>query len=100
MFEIKLFDAESMEEKGSFPATTLTLSEPIEDNDAVFESDIGKIKRIEEFEDEFTFTIELSRKNKKEWAKILMMPRWEETEWIFPKKKKRGTKRRKRWMEQ
>lgn len=46
--------------------------------------------------DEFSFTIELKRKDKKVWAKILMMPRYEATEWMFPKKKKRGTMRRRR----
>lgn len=43
-----------------------------------------------------SFTIELTRKNKKAWAKIFRMPKWELTEWMFPRKKKRASKRRKR----
>ena len=46
--------------------------------------------------DEFSFTIKLKGKDKKAWAKILMMPRYAVTEWMFPKKKKRGTMRRRR----
>ena len=46
--------------------------------------------------DEFSFTIELKMKDKKVWGKILMMPRYAVTEWMFPKKKKRGTMRRRR----
>lgn len=38
--------------------------------------------------DEFSFTIELKRKDKKVWAKILMMPKYAATEWMFPKKEK------------
>lgn len=47
-------------------------------------------------DDEFSFTIELKLKNKKVWGMILMMPRYAVTEWMFPKKKKRGTMRRRR----
>lgn len=43
---------------------------------------------------ELTFKVTLTKKNKKEWAKILNMPKFALTEWIFPRKKKRGTKRR------
>lgn len=42
----------------------------------------------------FTVTVTLTKKDKKTWAKILNMPKYELTEWIFPRKKKRGTKRR------
>lgn len=45
---------------------------------------------------ELSFSFELRRKDKRIWAKILLMPRYKATEWIFPKKKKRGTMRRKR----
>lgn len=45
---------------------------------------------------EITITIKIDRKNKKVLAKILMMPKYIATEWMFPKKKKRGTARRKR----
>lgn len=41
-----------------------------------------------------TFTINLSKTDKKVWAKIFQMQRYEVTEWMFPKKKKRGTARR------
>lgn len=41
-----------------------------------------------------TFTINLSKMDKKAWAKIFQMQRYEVTEWMFPKKKKRGTARR------
>lgn len=45
---------------------------------------------------EITMTIKLDRKNKKVFAEIFMMPKYKATEWMFPKKKKRGTARRKR----
>lgn len=62
---------------------------------------LGTISKVEETEDYgLTFSIGLKRKDKKIWAKILMMPQWKATEWIFPRKKKRRAKRRKRWMEQ
>lgn len=41
-----------------------------------------------------TFTINLSKIDKKVWAKLFQMQRYELTEWMFPKKKKRGTARR------
>ncbi len=43
---------------------------------------------------EFTMTVTLTKKNKIIWAKMLNMPKYKMTEWIFPRKKKRGTKRR------
>ena len=46
--------------------------------------------------DEITIPITLSRKSKKIWGKILMMPKYVITEWCFPRKKKRGTIRRNR----
>ena len=48
------------------------------------------------FNDEITIPIILSRKSKKIWGKILMMPKYAITEWCFPRKKKRGTMRRNR----
>ena len=48
--------------------------------------------------DGITIPITLSRKSKKIWGKILMMPKYVITEWCFPRKKKRGTMRRKRKM--
>ena len=45
---------------------------------------------------EFRFEFELRREDKRIWSKILMMPRYKATEWMFPRKKKRGTMRRKR----
>ena len=46
--------------------------------------------------DEITIPITPSRKSKKIWGKILMMPKYVITEWCFPRKKKRGTMRRNR----
>ena len=43
-----------------------------------------------------TMTLNLRRKDKKVWGRILQMPKYKTTEWLFPKKKKRGSKRRKR----
>lgn len=43
---------------------------------------------------EFTMTTPLTKENKKVWARFTNMPKYKLTEWIFPKKKKRGTKRR------
>ena len=46
---------------------------------------------------EWTITIEFTREAKKAWAKIFdMMPKYKRTEWIMPRKKKRGTIRRRR----
>lgn len=45
---------------------------------------------------EFGFEFELGRKDKRIWSKIMMMPQYKATEWMFPRKKKRGTMRRKR----
>lgn len=41
-----------------------------------------------------TVTVDVTKKDKIIWAKILNMPKYELTEWMFPRKKKRGTKRR------
>lgn len=43
-----------------------------------------------------TLTLDLQRKDKKLWGKIFGFQKYKMTEWIFPKKKKRGTRRRKR----
>lgn len=43
-----------------------------------------------------SFSLDIDRLDKRIWSKILLMPRYKATEWIFPKKKKRGTMRRKR----
>ena len=43
-----------------------------------------------------TMTIKLDRESKKVFAEMFMMPKYLATEWMFPKKKKRGTKRRKK----
>ena len=43
------------------------------------------------------FSFRMSRKGLRAFAKIIMMmPKYKETEWVFPKKKKRGTIRRRR----
>ena len=46
--------------------------------------------------DEIRIPIELTRKSKRIWGKILMMPKYVVTEWCFPRKKPRGTMRRNR----
>ena len=43
-----------------------------------------------------TMSLNLRRKDKIVWGRILQMPKYKTTEWMFPKKKKRGSKRRKR----
>lgn len=43
-----------------------------------------------------TITIKLSRKAKRRLNRALGLPEYKITEWCFPKKKKRGTMRRKR----
>lgn len=42
----------------------------------------------------FSVTVTLTKKDKIAWAKIFKMPKYALTEWLFPRKKKRGTKRR------
>lgn len=92
MFDVKLFDAKvaELEEKGRFLSTVPDVT----DDMLSWEASMSL-----ETEDVWTFSFDLDQKDKKILAKIMMMPRWEATEWIFPRKKKRGTKRRKRWME-
>lgn len=41
-----------------------------------------------------TATVTLTKKDKIAWSKIFNMPKYKLTEWLFPRKKKRGTKRR------
>lgn len=43
-----------------------------------------------------TITIQLSRKNKRLVGRVFGLPKYKITEWRFPKKKKRGTMRRRR----
>lgn len=43
-----------------------------------------------------TATLKLTRDDRKVWAKILMLPKYKATEFIFPKKKKRRMVRRRR----
>ena len=59
-----------------------------------------KIIRLREDEEHgLTATFEFERgdrKLKRAWAKIFMLPRYRETEWTFPRKKRRGFMRRRR----
>ena len=74
---------------------------------------LGEIKRLDDVEIQTTdppelptismtdgisgeFEIELRRKDKKAWGEILQMPKYKVTEWMFPKKKPRGTMKRER----
>lgn len=43
-----------------------------------------------------SMSLTLRRRDKKTWGRIFQMPKYKVTEWMFPKKKKRGSKRRKR----
>ena len=43
-----------------------------------------------------TMSLNLRRKDKIVCGRIFEMPKYKVTEWMFPKKKKRGSKRRKR----
>ena len=43
-----------------------------------------------------TMSINLRRKDKIVFGRTFEMPKYKVTEWMFPKKKKRGSKRRKR----
>lgn len=43
-----------------------------------------------------TVTVALTKKAKKAWAKIINMPKYKVTEWMLPRKKKRGTMKRER----
>lgn len=82
----------AMDEQGNY----IRIGEAIEvvtiDTDE--EGPMDGIKKV--IADEFSFEIELKRKDKRIWSKILMMPQYKATEWTFPRKKKRGTMRRKR----
>lgn len=51
-------------------------------------------------EKEITLTLKIEKsKDRKLWAKVFMLQKYKATEWAFPKKKKRGTKRRRRrWL--
>lgn len=43
-----------------------------------------------------TYNFSMARKGLRAFAKIMMIPKYKATEWVFPKKKKRGTMRRRR----
>lgn len=43
-----------------------------------------------------SFEFDPPRKDKRIWARIMMMPRYKATEWLFPRKKRRGSMRRRR----
>lgn len=43
-----------------------------------------------------SMSLALRRRDKKTWGRIFQMPKYKVTEWMFPKKKKRGSKRRAR----
>lgn len=61
--------------------------------------DVDFVKKLTFEESTFTFKLDNckdKRKDKKTWSKIFIMPKWEATEFCFPKKKKRGTMRRRR----
>lgn len=45
-------------------------------------------------DEELSFTINLERQSKKVFGRIFQMQKYKVTEWMFPKKKKRGTARR------
>ena len=60
---------------------------------------IMKVIDVTEDEDGLTITFRLDRKSLKTWAKILQVEEgYKRTEFLFPRKKKRGTMRRKRKM--
>ena len=75
----------NMQEFGGIKEINVELDESVD----VMEMDFS-------FNDEITIPIELTRKSKRIWGKILMMPKYVVTEWCFPRKKKRGTMRRNR----
>ena len=58
---------------------------------------VGKVtdKKVNE-DGSLTLTIKLSRENLKVWARVFDIPRWRATELCNPRKKKRGTMRRRR----
>ena len=43
-----------------------------------------------------SMSLTLRRRDKKTFGRIFQMPKYKVTEWMFPKKKKRGSKRRAR----
>ena len=45
-------------------------------------------------DEEHSFAIILERQSKKVWGRVFQMQKYKVTEWMFPKKKKRGTARR------
>lgn len=57
-----------------------------------------KVTKVTEDEDGLTITFRVDRKSLKTWAKILQVEGYKRTEFIFPRKKKRGTMRRMRNM--
>lgn len=70
-----------------------TLDTAIDQFDEIAEAVHELTKRTEKIS--FTFTLDRI-KDRKAWTKIFMMPRYQATEFTFPKKKKRGTMRRMR----
>ena len=73
------------------------IGEPVEINDILAPDDVKEYPKISLSDgNEFTFTIRLPRGDKKLWGRIFQIPRYKVTEWMFPKKKKRGSIRRAR----
>ena len=58
--------------------------------------ELATLKDLRIETDGVTATYKLNRKAAREWGKILMIPKSEITEALFPKKKKRAAKRKKR----
>lgn len=58
---------------------------------------VTEIREDEEHGLTVTFKLENNdKKTRRTWAKIFMLPRYRETEWVFPRKKRRGSMRRRR----
>lgn len=70
------------------------LGDPVEISETSAQDEAPKIFLTDN--DELSVVLSLSRKDKKIWGKVFQMPQYKITEWMFPGKKKRGTKRRSR----
>lgn len=73
------------------------IGEPVEISeisDPEINEDVPQINLTDNYE--FSVEINMKRKDMRIWGEIFQMQRYKVTEWLFPKKKKRGTKRRAR----
>ena len=91
MIFVKNIDGTYSELFPKFPGETTVTSQ--DDLGALYEDEYPNVALSG---DAVELQLDLDRDGRKVWAKVFQMQRYKATEWIFPRKKKRGTARRRR----